>query len=114
MNEEFIKRLYETSIIDGLESYKNQFNNTVITDKTAEFTKKALDMYQSLTSDQKEVFFEVLKITMIDTISLMFGVLDGSSTLNGGYMDVKMSIDGKDTEEELQDTFLEYVENIEG
>lgn len=113
MKEEFIKRLYDTSIVDGLDIYKNQFNNTVITDKTTEFTKKALDMYHSLTNNQKEVFFDVLKITMIDTISLIFGVLDGSSTLNGGDMDIKMFISGEDTDEELQDTFLEYVENLE-
>lgn len=113
MKEEFVKRLYDTGIEDGLEIYINQFNNTVITDKTTEFTRKALDMYNSLTNNQKDVFFEVLKITMIDTISLIFGVIDGSSTLNGGSMDIKMYINGEDTDEELQDTFLEYVENLE-
>ncbi len=113
MNEEFVKRLYDTSIVEGLDIYKNQFNNTAITDKTTEFTKKALEMYSSLTNSQKEVFFDVLKITMIDTISLVFGVIDGSSTLNGGSMDFKMYINGEDTDEELQDTFLEYVENLE-
>ena len=52
----------------------------------------------------------VIKQTMIDTISSLFGILDGSSTLSGGNMEFDIKINGMSTEDELQDTFLELVE----
>lgn len=53
---------------------------------------------------------EILKNVIIDTTSNVFGILDGSSTLNGGDMDIKVEINGQDSEDELQDTFLEFIE----
>lgn len=113
MNEEFIKRLYDTIIIDGLEIYKNQFQNTALSEKTFEFTRKSLELYSDLSDEQKKFFFEILRVIMIDTISGVFGIFDGSSTLNDGNMDVHITINGEDTEEELQDCFLEYIEGLE-
>ena len=43
---------------------------------------------------------------MIDTVSHVFGILDGSSTLSGGNLEIEIKINGKSTENELQDTFL--------
>lgn len=54
-----------------------------------------------------------MKVVIIDAVSEVFGIFDGSSTLQGGDLDISITIDGKDTENELQDSFLEYVENVE-
>lgn len=50
---------------------------------------------------------------MIDTISNMLGIIDGSSTLSGGDAEPKLYLDDTDTDGELQDLFLAYVEDIE-
>ena len=50
------------------------------------------------------------ELIMIDTISSVFGILDGSSTLGDGKWEFDVKINGVDIEDELQDTFLEYVE----
>ena len=47
---------------------------------------------------------------MIDTISSVFGILDGSSTLSGGDFEFEVRINGISTEDDLQDTFLGFVE----
>mgnify|MGYP006876766452 CR=1 FL=1 len=58
----------------------------------------------------KKVFINIIKHIIIDTISSVFGILDGSSTLSGGNLDFEVKINGISTENELQDTFLEIVE----
>lgn len=47
---------------------------------------------------------------MIDTISGVFGVLDGSSTLKDGEFECEVKINGVITKNELQDFFLDFVE----
>lgn len=52
---------------------------------------------------------------MIDTVSHMLGIIDGSSTLNDSELEPKLLLDSQDTENELQDSFLELVElNLDG
>ena len=110
MNEEFARRIYETIIENGENIYKDLYENTEITEKTIDYWKNALELYNSLNYDQKNVFMNIIKQTMIDTISNLFGVLDGSSTLSGGNMEFDIKINGISTEDEMQDTFLEIVE----
>lgn len=50
------------------------------------------------------------ELIIIDTISSVFGIFDGSSTLSGGNFEFEVKINGVDTENELQDSFLEYIE----
>ena len=50
------------------------------------------------------------ELIMVDTISSIFGILDGSSTISEEVFDFDVTINGVSTENELQDTFLEYVE----
>jgi len=73
--------------------------------------KNALELYHSFDSNQKGIFINILKQAMVDTISSIFGVFDDSST-SAGEDDFKIDIKiyGVDTEDELQDAFLEYVE----
>ena len=55
----------------------------------------------------------VIELIMIDTISSVLGIIDGSSTLSGCDIEPKLFLDGIDTNNELQDLFLEYVEELE-
>ena len=113
MNEEFIKKLYETIIEKGMDEYQNLLDNTNIKDVTDKYWICALELYDILSSEQKANMINFGKLIMIDTISSVFGILDGSSSLNGGNMDIKVEINGQDTGEELQDTFLEFIEENE-
>lgn len=60
--------------------------------------------------EQKEILFKIIEQTMIDTISNMLGIIDGSSTLIDCPIKPKLLLDSKDTAGELQDYFLEFIE----
>lgn len=110
MNEEFVKSIYETVVEEGKNIYKDLYENTEVTERTVDYWKNALELYRSFDDRQKKVFLDIVKQTMIDTISSVFGILDGSSTLSGGDFEFEVKINGIGTEDELQDIFLGFVE----
>lgn len=110
MNDEFIKRLYSTLIEDGCSMYQRTFDNKAISSKTNEYWKNALSLYRSLDGAEKEVFLTIVKQVMIDSVSGVLGILDGSSSLNGGNLDFDVKINGKSTDDMLQDDFLRFIE----
>lgn len=111
MKEEFVKNIFETIVKDGILSYKELYDSVEISDKTIDYWKNSLHLYRSLDEKEKELFIQIIKQTIIDTISTVFGVFDGSCSLNSGEYIIHVNINGEDTENELQDCFLEYVEN---
>ena len=111
MNENFVKSIYKTLVEDGKEIYRDLYDNTKVTEGTVDYWKNALELYHSFDDKQKDVFMNIVKQTIIDTISSVFGVLDGSSTLSGEDYEFEVRINGISTEDELQDTFLGFVED---
>ncbi|MBI9052148.1 MAG: hypothetical protein JEZ00_22220 [Anaerolineaceae bacterium] len=113
MQEEFVKALFMSIVLENVQIYQNLFDTTKIDSKTTEHWKNALKMYNGLSANQKDIFISVIRQTIIDTISNFFGIIDGGSTLNGFDLDVKFEIDNKEVNGKLQDQFLELIENIE-
>lgn len=112
MNEIFIKSIYKSIVEENRSLYKSLFNNTDIDKANDEYWKKSLKLYNSLSEENKEILMTIIQQTMIDTISNMLGIIDGSSTLSGCDAEPKLYLDDADTDGELQDLFLEYVEEI--
>lgn len=110
MNEKFIRSVYKTVVEGGKNIYRDLYENTEITERTVKYWKNALKLYHALDDNQKNVFINIIEQTMVDTISSIFGVLDGSSTLDGEEFEFEVKINGISTEDELQDTFLEFIE----
>ncbi|MEC2158776.1 transposase [Virgibacillus halodenitrificans] len=110
MNDIFVKSLYESIVKENLQLYKNLYETTNVTSKTDEYWKNAIGFYESLTDENKDTLMRIIEQTMIDTISNMLGVIDGSSTLNDCPFELKLLLDSNDTEGELQDLFLELIE----
>lgn len=113
MNEAFVKALYESVVTENLESYQEGYETTAADDITDPYRKEAQGLYDSLNAEQKKVLMCVVEQTMIDTISSVLGILDGSSTLGDATMEPKLLINDVDTEGELQDYFLEFIEEQE-
>lgn len=112
MNEEFIKSIYETVVEEGVDTYKYLFNNIIIDKKTVDYWKTSIEFYNSVDESKRDAFFGIIKQIIIDTISNLFGIFDGSVTLSNKGCNINVEIDGKYTDNELQDTFLEYVEEL--
>ena len=101
MNEKFVEKIYKTIVEDGVGEYKNLLDNTALKNATDKYWINALELYEKLTSEEKEKMLKFAELIMIDTIS---------STLSGGDFEFEVRINGISTEDELQDTFLEFVE----
>lgn len=110
MNEKFVEKIYKVIVEDGVGEYKNLLDNTPLKNVTDKYCIKALELYEKLSSEEKEKMLKFAELIMIDTISSVFGILDGSSTLSEETFEFDVMINGVSTENELQDTFLEYVE----
>ena len=113
MNEIFIKRLYKTIVEEGEGEYKGLLENTRLEDATDKYWISTLELYDDLTEENREKLMKVIELVMIDTISNMLGIIDGSSTLSECDAELKLYLNDADTGGELQDLFLEYVEEIE-
>lgn len=111
MNKRFVESVYRTIVEEGKSTYKSLYEDTKISEKTIEYWKNAVTLYRSLNAEQQTIFMNILEQTMIDTVSGVFGVLDGSGTLSGGEFECDVKINGASTEEGLQDAFLAFVEN---
>lgn len=110
MNDIFVKSLYESIVKENLLLYKDLYETTNVTSKTDDYWKKAVDFHDRLTDEDKDTFMNIIEQTMIDTISNLLGVIDGSSTLKDCSLEPKLLLDSIDTEGELQDSFLEFIE----
>jgi len=114
MNEIFVKSLYELIVKENLESYKDLFITTVVDSKTDSYYKAALNLYNSISVEKREVLMKIIEQTMVDTISSMLGIIDGSVPLDeDDSIEPKLLLNSVDTEGELQDKFLEFVEEKE-
>ncbi|CAM3974753.1 transposase [Mesobacillus zeae] len=110
MIENFVKSLYESIIKENHELDRHLYETTKVGPKTDEYCKAAIGLYNSLTEENKDILMRIIEQTMIDTISNMLGVIDGSSTLKDCSLEPKLLLDSIDTEGELQDHFLEFIE----
>lgn len=111
LKEEFIKCVYKNIVEDGKNIYRELYENTEITEKTTEYWCNLLNLYGAFNDKQKKVFMSMTEQIIIDTVSSVFGVLDGSSTLSGGEFELEVKINGVCMEGELQDCFLGYIED---
>ncbi|WDH76523.1 transposase [Exiguobacterium marinum] len=112
-NIEFVKAIYETVIKEGLAESKEIYTTSEITSDMDGYWKQALGLYQGSDSEGQETLLKIIEQTMIETVSHMLGIIDGSSTLNDSELELSLSLDSQDTENELQDTFLDFIEENE-
>lgn len=109
MKEIFTKGLYETIVKGNKEIYKNMLEDTAVDKHTTDYMERVLNFYNELSIENKELLLNIIEQIMIDTISNILGVIDGSSNLDDYIVESKLLLDGVDTEGELQDLFLEYI-----
>jgi hypothetical protein len=57
------------------------------------------------------VLIDLIEEIMIDTISTFLGIIDGNVTLSGNVEPPQLFYDGKDVSDEMQDLFLEFIED---
>lgn len=111
MQKELITAIYNSILIENVEIYKSLFETTKIGPKTTEYWKSSLGLYEKLTDADKKVLLNIIEQTMIDTISNMLGAIDGTSTLAGFESNIELTVQKQCVQGDLQDLFIEFVEN---
>ena len=107
--EQFVKAVYATVVQDALSDYKNMYEEEVSISDT-ELYSKAIHMYQQMDPEQQKLMMHIIEVVMVDTVSHIFGVIDGSSPLNDSDMEATLLLDDVDSEGELQDSFIGYLQ----
>mgnify|MGYP003324628399 CR=1 FL=1 len=111
--EDFV-RLIRNSVIDENHAiYKDLFDSTDRGAVSDEYWVRALSLYDQLDEKSQAVVFEIIRQVMSDTVSNLFGVLDGVNWPDGqaeGYNLQTESGKGGKINGDLQDLFLEMEE----
>lgn len=110
MKNELIKVIYNSVLVENIEIYRDLFENSKIEIRTTEYWKSTLELYEKLSSADKQIFLRIVEQTVVDTISNMLGVIDGSSTLTGFQHEIGLTVGNQFIQSDLQDVFLEMVE----
>lgn len=108
MTNSLAKMIHELMVEDNLDAYKEIYQTTDRNTVTDDYWKETLDMFDRMSEHDRQLLFKLIKQTMIDTTSNLLGVLDGTSSIDA---DLSLLIDGNGSEGDLQDSFLEYVED---
>jgi len=111
MDEKLVKNLYVSIIKDGNETYRKLFNELEIEEDFIDYWKNAIKLYKSFDKAEQEIFFSILNTVMVDTVSTVFGILDGAVSMVEGECVFTVTANGTHVEGELQDEFLAYIED---
>ncbi|WP_043693150.1 hypothetical protein [Luteibacter sp. 9133] len=108
--ERFVFALQNTVVRDNLAVYSELFRSTPVEMAVDPHWVRALELFNGLDEDDKEVFLQVICHTMIDTTANLLGIVDGCCPVSGIEGDVTLCVDGKPIGGELQELFLELNE----
>ena len=107
----FTEEIYKNVVEGNMELYKQFFLCNPNEEGTIEYWKNAIGLYNRLDDEGKQVLLSIIKSTIVDTISNVMAILDGSE----GPEDISIKVQLNDHENdcELQDSFLAYAEDHE-
>ncbi|GFM66095.1 hypothetical protein Q1J52_04015 [Pseudomonas lijiangensis] len=110
--KDFIIGIKASVVEDNIDLYKDLLSSTSIKDATDDYWKQSLTFFNSLTAEQQQALFAIIKQTIIDTTSNILGIIDGVSMLDGATDDFSLTY-GKDKAPlsgDLQSLFLAETE----
>ena len=108
-SKELAKLLKKEIINENLEIYKGLFTDYSPSEIKDPYFIDATSFFNTLPDEHKKIFFSILRQVMIDTISNVLGVIDGSSSLAEHDGNFSLLYEGKPIKY-LQDYFLSQFE----
>lgn len=112
MNDiEFIDKLKKFVIHDNNEFYKKVLDETPISKIRDPFWIEAKKLYEKSNENEKKVILDIFNTVIIDTLSNMLGIIDGTSIISNNneflFLDSKSK---KELNGRLQDLLLGSIE----
>ena len=106
--EELVAKIRKSVIDENQVLYRSLFENTPIKSATDPYWLKAKILFEFLNHDQRDIFFQVIRQTSIDTASNLLGIIDGVNSIDDVSGDFLLTYDGGDEplNGDLQSIFL--------
>ena len=112
MNEIIAKGFYDTVVTGLLQFYESMLENAKIEKRTTGKEKEMMLLYSCLSDNEKAVLLFFMRQIIIDILSYVFGIIDGPCTFSIPNTEFKLFINGEDSNMEMQDSFLAYIEEL--
>lgn len=110
--EQFVHGLLVSVVDENAETYRQLFIDTQASSARDPYWQQALTLFGTLSPDQREVFFAILRQVCVDTTSNILGIIDNSSYVEGSSGDMSLlDEDGSTLNGDLQSLFLAEAEN---
>jgi hypothetical protein len=93
--KDFVVGLRAAVIDENIAIYRDLFASTPIEKASDAYWKRALALFNSLSPEQQEVFFEVVRQIAVDTTSNVLGMIDGVNSLEGMDAGLVLTYDNK-------------------
>lgn len=110
-DRDFVTGVQREVLDTNWQIYKQLFAETELRSATDPYWQEALRLYASLDDARREVLFKIIRQVMVDTISNVFGVLDGVTRLKQQSGELVLEVSGRKMNGALQDLFLEMEEH---
>jgi hypothetical protein len=101
----------QSAIDENVGTYARLFVSTETA--TDEYWIAARRLFDSLSSADRQVVLSIMRQVAIDTVSTMFGLFDGTSAIQGQFEKFDLTHKGTKLNGDLQDLFIEAVEEAE-
>lgn len=111
--QELIHRIRAEIIDQNLAIYRDLFTTTDPAGASDPYWKQALMLHASMSDQQRDVFFKIVRQVMVDTTSNLLGILDGVNWLEGQVEGFKLTNESgaEKLNEGLQDLLLSMEED---
>ena len=110
MNINFGEKMYNSIVIEGIGTYKKMYEN-LSDNHDSEYWRNISKFYNKLNDEDKNAFYNIIEMVLEDTTAHVLGILDGVCSLaGGGAFDSEIIIDRENMENDLQESFLVYID----
>lgn len=82
-SSDFVQLLRAAVVDENVAIYRDLFTNTLTETASDTYWQRALALFNSLSPEQQDVFFEVVRQIAVDTTSNVLGVIDGVNSIDG-------------------------------
>jgi hypothetical protein len=108
----FVNRVRNAVIENNSVADKELLESTSVESAQDPYWKRLLGLYDSMNAEQRAVLLEAMRQIRVDTVSEIFGILDGSAALEAPREDLALTTiqGGQKLNGDLQDLFLELEE----
>lgn len=113
MNINFGEKMYKSVVKEGIKAYKKMYENMPNNYDSA-YWGNISKFCNKLNDEDKKAFYSIIEMILEDVTAHVLGILDGVCSLaGGGAFNSEVIIDGEDMENDLQESFLVYIDENE-